>query len=256
MVDSKSKTKAAMMQELESIKGLLLEDDEIPILQEMITGKASSNSYQPTMKKQDLDELHNQFEALSRSMSDKKATASTGHKSVKPASVTSSNLLDAFTRAAQHQPEENNQPATPTPTLQQPSLFHDDSHDALDDFNAGQQTPSLNFTSESYGSAPDLNNRLQRASLAKAQGENPFLPQHIRARLHGNNPPPLFDYAKRTPPPKASSLEKKSDLNDSNSREQLINSVIATMLPQLEQELYEKLAGLTQEALEHLLNQE
>ena len=39
MGDNKTKTKAAMLDELESIKDLLLEEDDIPILQEVIEHK-------------------------------------------------------------------------------------------------------------------------------------------------------------------------------------------------------------------------
>ncbi|RZA01563.1 MAG: hypothetical protein EOO68_10300, partial [Moraxellaceae bacterium] len=44
MVDTKIKTKAAMLNELESIKGLLLEEDDIPILQEVIEQQTQSST--------------------------------------------------------------------------------------------------------------------------------------------------------------------------------------------------------------------
>ena len=42
MTNNKSKTKTEILNELESIKGLLHEEDDIPVLQEMIAGEQFS----------------------------------------------------------------------------------------------------------------------------------------------------------------------------------------------------------------------
>lgn len=261
MVDNKNKTKAAMMQELESIKGLLLEDDEIPILQEVFASESErgfnstapanneskNKAAQTPMSRQHIEALHDQFEALGQSIAGKHADPD--HRDTK-APQNASSLLDAFTRAA---PPQIPKAPQPTPKLQQPSLFQEDT-----------QGPD-------EGSRSDSN--AQRPALAKASGENPFLPQHIRARLHGNNPPPMFDYAASTSHTKApttpiqtttkSNAEmlieppKHSEHKDSPllpTKHQLIKEVIATVMPQLEKELQHKLEQLSQQELERLRN--
>lgn len=81
---------------------------------------------------------------------------------------------------------------------------------------------------------------------AKAIGENPFLPRHIRDRLQGNNPPPLFnDDSTLAPPSNASG----------KSRLQLINELMTQLQPTLERELRQKLFSLSEQELERLLNE-
>src|SRR5690606_26199971 len=83
----------------------------------------------------------------------------------------------------------------------------------------------------------------------KASGENPFLPQHIRARLHGNNPPPLFDeFAEKTP----ASVTSKP-ISEPVNRQQLIHEVVAAVLPDVEEELRQRLQALTDEQLQQFL---
>src|SRR5690606_21897352 len=97
---------------------------------------------------------------------------------------------------------------------------------------------------------------LQRPALAKASGENPFLPQHIRARLHGNNPPPLFDFSiskNLSLSNTNTATEIKSESKSENSmRQLLIQKVIASVLPQLEQELRIRLEEMSEQELEQM----
>ena len=53
MADNKTKTKAAMLIELESIKGLLKEEDDIPILQEVIEQTPASEAQKKYSEQQD-----------------------------------------------------------------------------------------------------------------------------------------------------------------------------------------------------------
>src|SRR5690554_2905198 len=75
MADNKVKTKTAILQELESIKGLLFEQDDIPILQEIIDENGeltlsipdalNPNAVnQETLNQEDLDALHEAFQTL------------------------------------------------------------------------------------------------------------------------------------------------------------------------------------------------
>jgi hypothetical protein len=287
MVDKKTKTKAAMMQELESIKGLLLEDDEIPILQEIFDSEPGSKATQAPMSRHELNELHDQFTALSQSIAGKHTEPqhSNQPQSNQPQSSqqqssqqqlppqTSASLLDAFTRVSQQQAPKTAQAQQTSilPKLQQPSLFHEEEFvEDIDQYHhaaSHESQPGQNI-STSHSSTNHSNNHTQRPALAKASGENPFLPQHIRARLHGNNPPPMFDYAASAQLPQTTLKNKteplldqyKNSLHDnhhdgqksSSPRQQLIKEVIAAVMPQLEKELQQKLEQLSQQELERL----
>ena len=114
MADNKGKTKAAILHELESIKGLLLEDDEIPILQETIADSEPGSSR--PLPKHDLDELHDVFQALSHNI--RNASGKIGaHVSTAPA-TRSPGLLDAFV-----QPTTKTPPVKTEPAGTQGSLF-------------------------------------------------------------------------------------------------------------------------------------
>ncbi len=70
----------------------------------------------------------------------------------------------------------------------------------------------------------------------KASGENPFLPQHIRERLHINRS--LVDELKSGTTPEASA---SSDVISAVRLQQLVDQVIATHLPRIEADLRERL---------------
>lgn len=177
------KTKAEMLQELESLKGLLLEEEDIPILQ--------PEDYEIVQQ----TNLH----------------TSSVHSSVLPG---------------------------------QGSLF--------------DETPAARSTSSSAKSIPPINVPPTRAATgmnisratAKPNGENPFLPQHIRERLHGNNPPPLFEYETIK---KITSATKQLQAKNGSPRQQLIEDVIMGMMPQIETELRHRLFAMSTEELEQLL---
>ena len=239
MADNKGKTKAAILHELESIKGLLLEDDEIPILQEAIVD--DEHEFDPPLPKRDLDELHDVFQALSTNIESKPEPASTA--------------------AAVRDPE-TSPPSRTEAAGKQGSLFGE----SRSETDAGTRTfatsTARNSNDDAAGVKRDargLNRPLNyavnkpitppRPTLAKASGENPFLPQHIRARLHGNNPPPLFDeFAEKTP---ASVTSKPT--SESVNRQQLIHEVVAAVLPDVEEELRQRLQALTDEQLQQFL---
>ena len=89
--------------------------------------------------------------------------------------------------------------------------------------------------------------------LAKASGENPFLPQHIRERLHGNNPPPLFEYEAAK---KIIRSTKVAAPKTGKPRQYLIEEVMLSMMPQIEIELRHRLFAMSVEDLERLLTDE
>lgn len=255
MADNKGKTKAAMLQELESIKGLLRDDDDIPILQEVIA--PAEKPHQAPLARHNLDELQVQFQELSQAIAGGKTEESIYSEAVasKPlesritekAADTSASLMDAFTRASQHQPKS-------AISNQQASLFQE-KESQYEEASSTQRYP------DSAADHPDADNRIQRPPLARASGENPFLPQHIRARLHGNNPPPLFDFSpgKNLPGSKSANETKtghsefKTESKPDNTlRQHVIQEVIASVMPQLEKELRRRLEELSEQELEQM----
>lgn len=172
MSDVREKTRSELLDELESIQGLL-DDNDIPVLQEVID---------------QLEKRHN-------------------------------NAL------GQH--EEN----------------YELDLDGTTDFNAmAGAEPALakaagTSTNEHQQAVKDQQNSTAHPTVS-AQGENPFLPQHIRSRLRGNR---AGDF----------SIEA-SDIKNT-ARQQLIDEVITDLLPQLKATLRTKLSVLTDAQL-HALN--
>lgn len=204
MVDNNNKTKTAMLTELESIKGLLQEEDDIPILQEVIDADPAANLSQRSLG------------------------------------------------AA---------PAARAITEQQQDFFAppssgDNSADLLASLNDLEAKTAVITAGKAHAEAA----KPARPSLAKATGENPFLPEHIRARLHGNNPPPLFaaEAAKKIarssrPTTQLGSFSMRSQPEHSHSAQQdIIDSIIARIMPELELELRERLELMSREMLDEL----
>lgn len=84
--------------------------------------------------------------------------------------------------------------------------------------------------------------------LAKGQGENPFLPKHIRDRLASNRQtsrPANAEKNKRE--------EKVSKQTTALSRERLIEELLDSFVPEVESELRQRLEKLTDEQLKSLL---
>lgn len=195
-----NKTKAELLQELESIKGLLLEEDDIPILQE-----TESIVDEPL------------FPAFHTA---RPASPYTSHESVLPGQ---GSLF-------------GESPGSTTPA----TSFIDEPRS---DYNASTTTPADNKYPTSQNPRP----------LAKASGENPFLPQHIRDRLHGNNPPPLFEYETAK---KIISATKNVAHKINKPRQHMVDDVIKSLMPQIESELRHRLFAMSVEDLEKLLNED
>lgn len=263
MADNKGKTKAAILHELESIKGLLVENDEIPILQEaVVDGTAETERPLP---KRDLDELHDVFQALSRNI--RSASGKIGLPPAASATPRSPSLFDTLVS-----PTGKNDNTKPEHARQQGSLFGDEkARNADRDYLDEETVNPLDEDTEELADRPldsadeqkssgrpeqPLNYAVSksitppRPALAKASGENPFLPQHIRARLHGNNPPPLFEPGVAEKP---TAMVQTKPVPEPLNRHQLIRDVIASVMPQLEQELRQRLLPLTEEQLLEML---
>ncbi len=218
-----NKTKAEILQELESIKGLLLEEDDIPILQETEFV---------------LEEPGNQQQSSLR------ASPYTSHESVLPGQASLFEESGKITNNTTiHTTETDNKrhgfaSHLSTPTHQQPT-------------NPLQTSQPQNISLQTN---PLQTNPLQTSRpLAKASGENPFLPQHIRERLHGNNPPPLFEYETAK---KILNATKNVAHKINHPRQHLVDEVIKSMMPQIESELRHRLFAMSVDDLEKLLNED
>jgi hypothetical protein len=175
-----NKTKAEILLELESLKGLLLEQDEIPILQEI----SEQDAYQEVLLHlEDYPDFHE----------------------ASPSAAAQASLFDA---TGAHNSSESN--------------YH-------------QHNPATSARPQ-----------------VKATGENPFLPQHIRERLKGSNPPPLFEYETAK---KIISATKDVQNKINKPRQHLIDQVIYSIMPQVESELRHRLFAMSLEDLEELLKQ-
>lgn len=221
MVDTTTKTKAAMLLELESIKGLLLEEDDIPILQEV-----------------ELIEPND----LSTRDSEPLTFSTAASEPLKPSPrVIVEEQQDFFSSSASH-----------------PALNEDEhTTDLLDTIEELEQ-----HTAEvtAHKLPHELHKTTPRPSLAKATGENPFLPAHIRSRLHGNNPPPLFaqetarKIASASVPTRllGNTFGANQGSKGTRLRNAIIDDIVEKFMPDIERELREKLEMLTKEQLDEL----
>lgn len=244
----KHKTKAEILQELESIKGLLQEEDHIPILQEM-------EAY----------EWHPEPIAA-QAPQPLETTAVDQHESVLPgqgslfdqANVDESSV-DLPTTSGSSVDEH---PADETPvtdaTPARPSTSSWAQYDTPTDHSSDHTSPTQEQKKPGFAShLPPLHSTSKTPNnprpLTKGSGENPFLPQHIRERLHGNNPPPLFEYETAK---KIINATKNIAHKTNKPRQHLIDDVIRSMMPRIESELRQRLFAMSVEELEELLNEE
>src|SRR5690554_1017596 len=265
MADNKVKTKTAILQELESIKGLLFEQDDIPILQEVIDENGELASPQEALDQEDLDALHEAFQTLK-------------HTIVR-ASESSAPTDDAL---QQDEPLNNEtQPQNPISAAQQAPLFDEEPEEVSASIEDTQDELPASSADYSTDKSPDhlieepipfygnhqhddevsskpthktskpLSGR-PHTTTPKDSGENPFLPQHIRARLHGNNPPPLFDTTNVS-----TNRSRKTSLfgaegGHSSARQDLIRELLDKVMPHIEQDLRQRLQAMTDDELQKL----
>lgn len=218
-----NKTKAEILQELESIKGLLLEEDNIPILQDMESriDDLLNGSHGHSLIEEDLEP----------------PLLSTRHESVLPGQ---GSLFEESKSPLAKMVDQRNT-STPAPqNAHQPAIQQSIAPEQ-------HKTGFAAHTSNTHQSAHP-----EHRPLAKASGENPFLPQHIRERLHGNNPPPLFEYEAAK---KIINSTKNIENKTNKPRQYLVEEVMLSIMPQLERELRQRLFAMSAEDLEKLLNE-
>ncbi|MDQ2077240.1 hypothetical protein [Marinimicrobium sp. ABcell2] len=240
--EHKSKTKAVILQELESIKGLLLEDDDIPLLQEVIDTAEEQTGAEDTLDGDDLAELQLAYRDLlqARDMSHDVPTLEEQEEQEPPIlHDIEAPAKDEQAGLEEYQPEDSPAKELSPREEVQTSLFDMDSPLA-DQAPAKEPSPGL-----------------KRPSVTKASGENPFLPAHIRERLHGNRPPPLFEPVppafKPKPTPEAPPTVTPVAPTQNPNLTQLVEDVVASVLPEAEATLRRKLSELSAEQLHQML---
>lgn len=226
-----NKTKAEILQELESIKGLLLEEDDIPILQDM----------------EDEDEI------LDEEYHSDPPILFSRHESILPGQgflFDELNSPKVSTSTEDRITLDGHTPAVTSIAQQLQQNIFATHEQAIASSSQDIKKPGFasHLTSDTHSTA----HQSQRP-LAKASGENPFLPQHIRERLHGNNPPPLFEYETAK---KIISSTKNITNKNNKPRQYLVEEVMLSMMPQIERELRHRLFAMTVEDLEKLLNED
>jgi len=240
MVDTTTKTKAAMLHELESIKGLLLENDEIPILQEV--EDIEPQNYNPIANPDPV--ITAQFMASQFKAAEKFEETIKVDEIEKVTPRVFVEEQQDFFEAPSHKPHFESGTTN--------------AHNELLDTIEELEKHTAEVTAHKL--ATETHKPNARPSLAKATGENPFLPAHIRSRLHGNNPPPLF--AQETAHKIASTSVPSrllgntsvfsNNLKGSNSQQDIIDSVIDKLMPEIEKELRLRLETMSKQLLDEL----
>ena len=256
-----TKTKAAMLNELESIKGLLLEQDDIPILHEEVLEQRA----EPTP-------------IVSAAIQQEHDAHTTAQNKAVPAKTIFEEQQDFFNSPSHSEPV-HNEPNSSTTSNPDHNRFdhsdfdHNDHHTATAATMALVESELLDTLNELEKHTAEVTagklardshkNNIARPNLAKATGENPFLPEHIRARLHGNNPPPLFatETAKKIATSSIPSRQLGNTFTVGSSArshqqqdtiEDIIESIVEKIMPEIEQELRSRLELMSKSLLEEL----
>ncbi|MES2826000.1 MAG: hypothetical protein V4732_20535 [Pseudomonadota bacterium] len=258
MVDkNKTKTKAEMLLELESIKGLLHEEDDIPILQETASLREpiAVEKVSPIVKPV---ASHSVASAPVKAPDLKSRADEQPDLFHKPATTDSAtqllNTLNDFAALAETVTTHKvaGQSATNPGAVNQRAAHQSAANQSI----ANQQTATNSAVDKARAA-------IARAETTKFSGENPFLPQHIRTRLHGNNPPPNFEF--ETAKKISNSSRPTTQLGNTQQnyltakpvshQQEMIDDIIEAMLPQITKTLRDRLAGMSKEMLEILLEE-
>ena len=202
MTDNKHETKNAILGELESIKELLQNQDDIPLLQDDI----------PLL----------------------------------------SDAIDEFTEGAGPPPLFADNPRAAAPVVEQQTLFEDNLETKALEEHA---SPKKQGQTKTPDEAKKRKNKKVKPPpiVPDLIDENPFLPQHIRDRLHTNKT--LVDIIKESPqftdtstrPTSASSHTDDATLPNDVSIT-LIDDLVAEFMPKIEQELRHRLLALSKQS--------
>ncbi|MDO3382687.1 hypothetical protein [Gilvimarinus algae] len=228
----REKTKSELLNELESIQGLL--DDDIPLLNQVIDKLDHSNPQQSAasalrehFSEEDLQSLQSAYDALAGGSST--TAGDTTPASEPPLRHEEENYELDLGSLPTHTPEPPAPPLealTPKPQANSPLP----GQRPLFQAPAPGGEPANQTNTGSQQREPDAGSTTNTA-------ENPFLPQHIRDRLRGNR---AGEFAAQSIPAYY-------------SRQQLVDELIDTVMGQLETNLRLKLAVMSEQELRALL---
>lgn len=308
------KTKAELLQELQSIQSLLdepedeqfpaLDDDDIPLLDEFLLddgGADNEDDLDPladldqaaseVLEADTLDALNAAYAALTDDLTSEQHPASE-HKEdreyetatqPKPQPPQSSATTASRGNAPQNPAKANPQTTTSVPDVEQRTNepahsiesgagHRESAEERIDSEHTDPASPAPLPGQQSLFDAPrgqagsshkesKPGSKPERQPLPqKARGENPFLPQHIRERLRGNQVLPKADFLQPNTPPAHQDLppmvaekpvEKFKDpspasehvLSDTAAEvSMVVDQLVAEILPTLEARLRELIA--------------
>lgn len=238
MQSQNGKTKTAMLIELESIKDLLVEEDNIPTLQEVIVSHpaAELNKKAPTEEVQEvlLLEVTATQEEMELALHQAQVNAQENA------------LIQETSKAFKTEQQQDFFDLTALGELPAPSATPDQ----------GIRAVPTSVNSKTSSLLSEIKPATSSIKPSKPSSQNPFLPEHIRARLQGNNPPPSFVRENITRHNIRSSFSVSTNRlasTKTSQQQQLINDVMDAMLPEIESALRERLEKLSKTALEELL---
>jgi|GEM_PF-571447 len=276
MQNQNGKTKTAMLIELESIKDLLVEDDDIPILQEVIVSQPTT-ALEETQQEENLfeDSLFEENQPESILLEKIQIEDNLSEESSQEENWSAEEHQEVFLLEVEATPEDIDLALNPTAAPEN-LIVQEQEQEQIKEHKTEQQqdffglsvfgdlpTPSTTQYTDikTATSLSETKPVISRTASAKPAGQNPFLPEHIRARLHGNNPPPTFTL-ENTPKNKNPNPFTRSSTNQAQysstkkmnaHQQQLIDDIMDSMLPEIERELRERLETMSKTALAELL---
>ncbi|HWV16144.1 MAG TPA: hypothetical protein VN030_12005 [Cellvibrio sp.] len=260
------KTKTAMLLELESIKDLLIEADNIPILQEVVqplvtnpepgvkepcvgevelldTASANEDKGDTQARNQDTPQQRIVVVQQQTPLAEPSLTVNreTGNFIIIPEEISSQNtespsLAIPLETSPTHYREEQQQDFFPQSLDQEPLTENTSPH------------------SEASSAPANIKTGSTRPTPQKASGQNPFLPEHIRARLQGNNPALLSGENSAKNSSRTALTATATQPKTSGSQQQLVDEMVEKLLPAMEKELRSHLQTMSKRMLEDLLD--
>lgn len=243
------KTKTAMLLELESIKDLLVEADDIPILQEVVLHIATPDAepLPPADDPADSFPEINTPNALAAENIDAPISAEIAEQTLHESSPVT--IPEETTTTTPDDPAATTERQTPYREEQQQDFFPLSIGRAAT--AQASHTEDHSSTAKEPGSAQaNAIPNQQRPAPAKASGQNPFLPEHIRARLQGNTSLATENPARNSP---RNAITASVPAQKPSNQQQLINEIMDKMLPEVAKELRGRLVQMSKPMLEELL---
>ena len=295
MLNHTGKTKTAMLLELESIKDLLVEDDDIPTLEEVVleipdsaesranlaaqplideeiivldyqTDAATPQVLVDTLTSQPIfypiPDKEEQVPTLIEMLDIDAETIDIKSINIAPDLSPSSEKVSPIDSPSSKKADES------SPVVQSPA-YTSEQQDFFP-LAASEELPKVTAGSTTNPNSPLSTNQpmtsttpfVQPPTPIKAASQNPFLPEHIRARLQGNNTSSSTAENKV----KTSNVSHLSSVSNSNFtaptslakktnlQQQLLDEIVAKVLPQIEKELRGRLGAMSKSMLEDFMD--